>query len=233
MAVVNYDWDEIEDNIDEEYDDSGISMTEYSSEPYVYGGLTSQYLGGQTSYYHYDGSGSAVNLTNDSGSETDSRSYTLFGEIAESTGTTTFVFQYVGLRGYASDEGLATYYVRRRILVPTAGRWLSPDPAPAPNDVNLYIYASNSPSDSDPSGTGPLCDCVRVLPPAWVLPSCLPGWAYPAALPYAGYCTSKSGKVLVSVCCAAFGPTPCSGFEFYLCWFGAPIFLFSTSSCRL
>jgi hypothetical protein len=33
MVAVNYLWDELEDNIDEEYDDSGNSVAEYTTEP--------------------------------------------------------------------------------------------------------------------------------------------------------------------------------------------------------
>lgn len=42
MVAINYDWDELEDNIDEEYDDTGNTIAEYTTEPQLYGNVISQ-----------------------------------------------------------------------------------------------------------------------------------------------------------------------------------------------
>lgn len=46
MTIVNYDWDEDEDNIVEEYDDTGATIAEYTTEPDLFGNVISQRLGG-------------------------------------------------------------------------------------------------------------------------------------------------------------------------------------------
>ena len=47
MVAVNYDWDELEDNIDEEYDDAGIAVAEYTTEPGQFGNVVSLGAGPQ------------------------------------------------------------------------------------------------------------------------------------------------------------------------------------------
>ena len=43
-------WDPIEDNIVKEIDDSGITIADYTTEPYLYGDLISQHRDGQPSF---------------------------------------------------------------------------------------------------------------------------------------------------------------------------------------
>lgn len=62
MTIVNYDWDD-EDNIVEEYDDAGTSVAEYTTEPNRFGNVISQRRGSQDSYFHFDGSGSTLTVT--------------------------------------------------------------------------------------------------------------------------------------------------------------------------
>src|SRR5688500_1645427 len=48
MVAVNYDWDELEDNIDEEYDDAGVTVAEYTTEPARFGNVIGQRRRSQT-----------------------------------------------------------------------------------------------------------------------------------------------------------------------------------------
>ena len=59
MAVY-FDWDEIEDNVDEEFDENGNSIAEYTTEPDFHGNVISQLRGGVTSTLHTDGLGSTL-----------------------------------------------------------------------------------------------------------------------------------------------------------------------------
>lgn len=118
MPVVNYFWDEDEDNVIEENDDAGETVATYTTEPTLYGNIISQHRDGQTSYFHHDGVGNTVAVTNDNGDVTDTRAYSAFGEITESSGTTEFPYQYVGKKGYYWDEDFGNYYVRARCYEP-------------------------------------------------------------------------------------------------------------------
>lgn len=54
MPKTTYVWDELSDNVIEEYEDGVLSVS-YTHEPGLYGNLLSQNRNGVTSYYHYDG----------------------------------------------------------------------------------------------------------------------------------------------------------------------------------
>jgi RHS repeat-associated protein len=154
MVAVNYDWDELEDNIDEEYDDAGVTVAEYTTELGRFGNVISQRRTGQSSFLHCDGIGSTLALTTLVGAVTDTNAYNAFGEVIEQAGNTNNPFQYVGQKQYYRDEQTGDYSVRRRPLYPAGGRWLTFDPI-ALNDAFLhqYVYSLNSPlTYYDPSG---------------------------------------------------------------------------------
>ena len=159
MPEVNYFWDEIEDNVIEEYDENGNTIVEYTTEPTLYGSVLSQDRGGQVRHYHYDGQGNTVSLTDDAGNVTDTRKYSAFGEVTESTGTTVFPYQYGAQWGYAADGVM--YSIRRRHLAFSTGRWTSCDTVLSILDINGYTYARSSPTRFiDPSGEVPIeCLC--------------------------------------------------------------------------
>jgi len=71
MVAINYDWDELEDSIDEEYDDAGNPVAEYTTEPYLYGNLVSQRRDDQSRFFLFDGQGNTLALTDSAGSVTD------------------------------------------------------------------------------------------------------------------------------------------------------------------
>jgi len=123
MTAVNYDWDELEDNIVEENDDAKVPLAEYTAEPRLSGDIVSQSVSGQTSYFHYDGQGSTLAVTDATGLATDTRSYTQYGDIVEKTGNTHFPFQYKGRRGnYSSQEEIVT---RDNIYSSALGRFMA------------------------------------------------------------------------------------------------------------
>jgi RHS repeat-associated protein len=155
--ATNFFWDDLEDNIIEEYNDAGVTIAEYTTEPDHFGNVISQRRGSQSSFFHYDALGSTLAVTDESQNVTDTRAYSAFGETTESTGSTIFPYQYVGQKGYYFDVDGSRYVVRQRSYGERLARWLSMDPiAIGPNDASLYMYANNSPLTTvDPSGLTP------------------------------------------------------------------------------
>jgi RHS repeat-associated protein len=110
----------------------------------------------QTSYYHYDGQGSTLCLTNENGDVTDQYAYTAYGEEVD-TGVANFTrnpFRYVGQQGYYRDADTGEYYVRARTYSPVLARWLSLDPTGLQGGgENLYAYVTGRPvTNVDSSG---------------------------------------------------------------------------------
>lgn len=125
MVAVNYDWDELEDNIDEEYDDSGITIAEYTTEPYLYGDLISQHRNQQSHFYCFDGQGGTLSLTDSAGNTTDTYAYTAFGEVTEHTGSTENPYTYIGQKGYSTTPDFEDVIGRKSVYQPNIGRTIS------------------------------------------------------------------------------------------------------------
>ena len=150
MPKTTYVWDELSDNVIEEYED-GVLSASYTHEPRLYGNLLSQNRGGVTSYYHYDGRGDTVALTNDAGNITDTKDYDAWGNVIAATGSTQTPYAFVGRSGYQTVIGGT--YVRARIYYSAITRWLSQDAVDLDDGPNLFHYSRNSPiSRTDPSG---------------------------------------------------------------------------------
>jgi RHS repeat-associated protein len=106
------------------------------------------------SFYGYDGLGTVRQLTNSSGTITDTYDYDAFGNKINSTGTTPNAYLY---RGEQWDTDLGIYYLRARYYNPTTGRFMSRDPDDGspydPETLHKYAYANADPVDGfDPSG---------------------------------------------------------------------------------
>ncbi len=71
MSAVRYLWNPINHNIIREYDDSGNTIANYTTEPGLHGDVVSQHRDGETSFYHYDGQGNTLALTDENGDVTD------------------------------------------------------------------------------------------------------------------------------------------------------------------
>jgi|GEM_PF-4277883 len=152
MAVTNYIWDELSDNVLIETDENNVPTAEYTHWPEQFGELISQKRSGVTSYYHYDGAHSTRLLTDDSGAITDTYIFSAYGELVARTGTTTNPFGYKGAVGYYTNAATNDIYVRARSYQPVTGRWLSMDPlgfVDGPNLNRAYFV----PRGVDPTGT--------------------------------------------------------------------------------
>jgi RHS repeat-associated protein len=167
MPVVNYDWDELEDNIVEEFDDVGNTLAEYTTEPDLFGNVISQNRQGVESQFHFDALGSTLAVTDENQQMTDTCAYSAFGDSTETEGGTAFPFHYVGRSGYRASSSSNAIEVRQRKYQPINARWMSVDPLLLRDSDNPYKYASNSPLITmDPSGLlmapiNPLPDNIR------------------------------------------------------------------------
>lgn len=106
---------------------------------------------GRTYFYHADGLGSIVSLTDQRGAVVQSYDYDSFGNMRQHGGEVKQPYGYTG-REWDKETGL--YYYRARYYDPVAGRFISKDPIGfAGGDVNLYRYVQNNPVNwVDPSG---------------------------------------------------------------------------------
>jgi RHS repeat-associated protein len=149
VAKTCFFWDELEDNIVEEFDDADVTVADYTTEPDHFGNVISQHRSGQSSFFHYDALGSTLSVTDESQAVTAARAYSAFGETMEGTGGTHFSYQYVGRMGYRRIDETGIYSVRRRTYGTSWTRWLSIDPLDSfPNTRLLfssYVYVNNNP----------------------------------------------------------------------------------------
>jgi RHS repeat-associated protein len=164
MVATRYAWDPEFDCITKETDAStGAINVRYTQEPRTYGGLISQRRGSATRYYHYDNIGTTRAVTNQAGSPTDRTTYTAFGELVDSTGTTANPFGFVGAKGYYVDAAQCLY-IRARTYCQITARWSSRDPLGTGfGQLNFWLYCKNKPTlQTDPSG---LLSCQPPLYP--------------------------------------------------------------------
>ena len=106
--------------------------------------------GGSWYYYHADGLGSVLTLSDSNGQKVGtSFGYDSFGNLVK--GTLDETYTYTG-REWDKDAGL--YYYRARFYDPEIGRFISKDPIGFDGgDVNLYSYVGqNGITRTDPSG---------------------------------------------------------------------------------
>jgi RHS repeat-associated protein len=113
---------------------------------YVYGlGLVSRIdPSGSVYYYHYDGLGSTVAITNSSGAVVNHYSYDPFGKLLNSQESFENPFRYVGRFG-VMDEGNELLYMRARYYDSEVGRFINKDPIRLAGGLNPYNYALQNP----------------------------------------------------------------------------------------
>lgn len=100
-------------------------------------------------YYHQDGLGSVVTVTDMTGAELGTARYNAWGKVNVSTGT-------INRYGYTGREHDATglLYYRARYYDPSVGRFTQRDPKGFIDGINRYAYAINNPVNyTDPRGT--------------------------------------------------------------------------------
>jgi RHS repeat-associated protein len=143
-------------------------------------------------YYHHDGLGSIMGMTNESGSVEQSYFYDEFGSSLGSWGGVSNHYLYTG-QEYDSDvSGAEQYNLRARYYKTGIGRFTSEDPVlqmnsskgclsctPEPSSqmlsimmqmhkyptkLNIYIYTINNPlNNTDPTGKGFILVAIGVL----------------------------------------------------------------------
>jgi RHS repeat-associated protein len=129
---------------------AGGEITDY----YVYGfGLISKVTSsGESYYYHYDGIGSTVGMSDFSGNVVNRYAYDAFGKVLNQEETIPNPFKYVGQFG-VMDEGNGLLYMRARYYDPEIGRFINKDPIGLLGGLNMYSYVANNPvSWIDPEG---------------------------------------------------------------------------------
>ncbi len=133
-----------------ELDGSSAVLTEYVHGPGIDEPIA-MLRNNQTYYYHADGLGSIIAITNSAGQVVQRYEYNSFGEI-------TYVqdpnflqpYTYTG-REYDNESGL--YYYRARYYDAKVGRFITQDPIGFAGGINKYIYVNNRPTIFiDPTG---------------------------------------------------------------------------------
>ena len=100
---------------------------------------------GATYYFHHDGQGSTLALSDTNSVTTDQWFYSPYGETMSRTGTTTTPYQWCGGVGVRRTvHGL--YFARHRYYHAGLQRWVARDPIGLAGGANLYAYGLNSPS---------------------------------------------------------------------------------------
>jgi RHS repeat-associated protein len=116
--------------------------------------LISQNRGGVKSFYLYDGLGSVRDLTNSSGIVTDRYNYDAYGNLLNSSGSTSNNYRFTGEQ---FDPNLGDYYLRDRYYGTDIGRFTRADTFQGnindPISLHDCIYANGNPVIfTDPSG---------------------------------------------------------------------------------
>ncbi len=133
-----------------ELDSSGNVLTEYLHGPGIDEPIA-MIKGGQTYYYHADGLGSIIAITNFAGQVVQRYEYNSFGEITYQQDPN-FIqpYTYTG-REYDTKTGL--YYYRARYYDAKVGRFITQDPIGFSGGINFYSYVGNNPVNfTDPTG---------------------------------------------------------------------------------
>ena len=131
-----------------------------SSASYAYGlDLIAQRSGNSQSFYHHDGLGSVVALSNDKGRQEAAYEYDAWG-VSQGPGNTSVGRNRFRFTGEELDDSTGLSYLRARWYDPANGRLLSPDPLlglpDTPLSMNRFLYAWNNPVRlTDPAGLSP------------------------------------------------------------------------------
>jgi RHS repeat-associated protein len=99
---------------------------------------------GTARYFHHDGQGSTLALSDTNNVPTDQWFYSPYGEVMARTGATDTPYQWcggVGLRPAAGN----LYFARHRYYHAGLQRWIARDPLGISGGPNLYTYAMNAP----------------------------------------------------------------------------------------
>jgi len=104
----------------------------------------------ETYYYHFDGLGSVVALSDSAGDTVQTYEYSVFGQVAVEDINHPNPYMFAGRR---FDIEIGLYYNRARYCNPYTGRFLQVDPIGYGDGMNMYAYCGNNPIGFvDPSG---------------------------------------------------------------------------------
>jgi RHS repeat-associated protein len=123
----------------------------------IFGNLLSRReASGIRRYYHPDGLGSTIGLTDEAGNVAATMLYDSWGQVRTSVGVGIGKYQFTGAE---MDSATGLYHMGARFYDPSIGRWLSEDPSDVGlRGVNIYAYASMNPQITvDPSGLDDGC----------------------------------------------------------------------------
>jgi RHS repeat-associated protein len=113
---------------------------------YIHGPGTDEplalYRGRESYYYHADGLGSIVALTDRHGNAVQKYDYDSFRNLKQGLGPIDQPYTYTG-KEWDSETGL--YYYRARYYDPSSGRFISRDPIGFNGGINQYAYVRNNP----------------------------------------------------------------------------------------
>lgn len=99
---------------------------------------------GTVHYFHHDGQGSTLALSDTNNVPTDQWFYSPYGEVMSRAGTTETPYQWCGGMGLRPAVG-NLYFARHRYYHAGLHRWIARDPAGMAGGANLYTYALNAP----------------------------------------------------------------------------------------
>lgn len=137
--------------------------------------------GGQTYYYHADGLGSIIAITDSLGRVVQKYEYDSFGNITYIQDTS-FVQPYT-YTGREYDEETGLHYYRARYYDAKVGRFITEDPIGLLGGINKFVYVGNNPVNfKDPLGLYYLCP--NFISPSYSYNKDKGGWT-----PYTIICT--------------------------------------------
>jgi len=93
-------------------------------------------------YYHFDGLGSVVALSDSDGDSCQSYEYSAYGQVAAEDPNHPNPYMFTGRR-FDIETGL--YHYRARCYNPHIGRFMQTDPVGYDDGINWYLYCKNNP----------------------------------------------------------------------------------------
>ena len=108
-------------------------------------------VNGDYYFYHFDGLGSVVALSDENGDIVERYEYSAFGQTQilspsyEPRVTSDYSNPYM-FTGRRLDDETGLYYYRARYYSPELGRFMQPDPVGYIGGINLYTYCRNNPA---------------------------------------------------------------------------------------